>query len=101
MPEAASNSGLKHSEADHFKESFAILADLRREDVLTDVTLKTMASASEVRAHKLVLMSASDYFRTMFKSCFCEAGLDSITMPGCCCCAANYWRVSALSKSFP
>ena len=36
----------------------------------------------EVPAHKIVLMAASEYFRTMFKSCFNEAGLSSLDLHG-------------------
>ena len=70
-----------HVETVHFAdEKFAILAQLREEDILTDITL--MAEEITTRAHKLVLMAASDYFRTMFKTCFFEAELDTLTLPG-------------------
>ena len=62
-----------HFQEGHFTTSFTALDQLRKEDVLTDITLVAAENLSclpvrEVRAHKLVLMAVSDYFRTMFKS---------------------------------
>ena len=61
-----------HYQEGHFTTSFAALDQLRKEDVLTDITLVAAENLSclpvrTVRAHKLVLMAVSDYFRTMFK----------------------------------
>ena len=69
-----------HLDSSHFATSFSTLRDLRAEDVLTDISL--VANDKCTRAHKLVLMAASDYFRTMFKSCFCESGLEILELPG-------------------
>ena len=33
-------------------------------------------------AHKIVLMAASEYFRTMFKSCYEESKCDKLVLPG-------------------
>ena len=61
-----------HYQEGHFATSFTALDQLRKEDVLTDITLVAAENLSclpvrTVRAHKLVLMAVSDYFRTMFK----------------------------------
>ena len=61
-----------HFQEGHFATSFTALDQLRKEDVLTDITLVAAENLSclpvrTVRAHKLVLMAVSDYFRTMFK----------------------------------
>ena len=61
-----------HFQEGHFTTSFTALDQLRKEDVLTDITLVAAENLSclpvrTVRAHKLVLMAVSDYFRTMFK----------------------------------
>ena len=86
-----------HFEESHFASSFTVLAQLRHEDVLTDISLVAENNIFEpakngqngqngqkvvVRAHKIVLMAVSDYFRTMFKTCFVESDLDNLQMPG-------------------
>ena len=70
-----------HQEESHFVTSFTNLAELRSQDILTDITLVS-DDKCEIRAHKLVLMACSEYFRIMFKSCYAEADLDSLAMPG-------------------
>lgn len=91
---ALNNPSHNHWEEGHFAASFTVLAQLRREDILTDISLTPAGTAlplqdkciesnfAQVRAHKLVLMAASDYFRTMFKTCFLESDLDTLTLPG-------------------
>ena len=50
---------------------------------MTDISLEAVGDTkSAVRAHKLVLMAVSDYFRTMFKACFSESHEEKLTMPG-------------------
>ena len=71
-----------HLDESYFSNSFMIFAQLRDEDILTDITLKADDGGLEVCAHKLVLMAASEYFRTMFKSCFCEADLGILNLHG-------------------
>ena len=74
-----------HWEGKEFaRQNFTVLDQLRREDVLTDIALVTEDSVKciTVRAHKLVLMAASEYFRTMFKSCFAESDLNQLPLPG-------------------
>ena len=70
-----------HQDETHFASSFTALAELRSEGTLTDIRLVS-DDKCEIRAHKLVLMAASEYFRIMFKSCFAEADLDTLTLPG-------------------
>lgn len=69
-----------HLATDYFAQGFAVLSELRQEGTLTDVTLT--ACDANVQAHKLVLMAASDYFRTMFKACYTEANSDHLSLPG-------------------
>ena len=72
-----------HLEEGHFAAGFTVLAQLRQEDILTDISLvPDEAKCNPVRAHKLVLMANSDYFRTMFKACFAESTSQSLLMPG-------------------
>ena len=70
-----------HQEKSHFASSFTNIAELREQDILTDITLVS-DDKCQIRAHKLVLMASSEYFRIMFKSCYAEADLDSLAMPG-------------------
>ena len=70
-----------HQDETHFATSFTALAELRNEGVLTDIILVS-DDKCEIRAHKLVLMAASEYFRLMFKSCYVEADLDTLPLPG-------------------
>ena len=35
-----------------------------------------------VPAHKMVLIAASDYFRTMFKTCYKESRCEKLVLPG-------------------
>lgn len=80
------DSNHNHCEKSHFANSFSVLGELRQEGTLTDITLKVNDNnnvlAASAKAHKLVLMAASDYFRTMFKACFTESGLDSLSLHG-------------------
>ena len=72
-----------HLDETHFSSSFMVFAQLRNEDVLTDITLKAGDDEGlQVTAHKLVLMAASEYFRTMFKACFSEANTDTLCLHG-------------------
>ena len=58
-----------HFQEGHFTASFTALDQLRKEDILTDISIVAAENDNcTVRAHKLVLMAVSDYFRTMFKS---------------------------------
>ena len=70
-----------HREKSHFASTFTNIAELREQDILTDITLLS-DDKCQIRAHKLVLMASSEYFRIMFKSCYAEADLDSLAMPG-------------------
>ena len=79
----STNGQLEHNHCegiDFACQNFAVLDQLRREDILTDIALVT--DSNECRAHKLVLMAASEYFRTMFKSCFAESDLNQLPLPG-------------------
>ena len=72
-----------HLDETHFSSSFMVFAQLRNEDVLTDITLKAGDDEGlQVTAHKLVLMAASEYFRTMFKACFSEANTNTLCLHG-------------------
>ena len=72
-----------HLDETHFSSSFMVFAQLRNEDVLTDITLKAGDDEGlQVTAHKLVLMAASEYFRTMFKACFSEANMNTLCLHG-------------------
>ena len=70
-----------HQDETHFARSFTALAELRNDGILTDIVLVS-DDKCEIRAHKLVLMAASEYFRLMFKSCYVEADLDTLPLPG-------------------
>lgn len=48
-----------------------------RDDVLCDVKLKT-DDGTVIRAHRVVLASASPYFRAMFTSCFEETNKECV-----------------------
>ena len=71
-----------YCEASHFAQSFMVLEQLRGDDIMTDITLIADDNCTTVKAHKLVLMAASDYFRTMFKACFTESDLQQLPLHG-------------------
>ena len=107
MVQPSSDLGHNHLDGGHFAQSFAVFYQLRQEDTLTDITLKATdngpgfnSSGVEARAHKLVLMAASEYFRTMFKSCYCESELSSIEMPGMFIFPLNLLHIIISNHSF-
>ena len=68
----------KFISSSHAKDSLYKMKDLLMTQKLTDVTL--IVSGMEITAHRLVLSSASDYFRAMFTNDLLEANMATVSM---------------------
>ena len=68
---------------DSFRKQFmASLWEMRGERILTDVTLK-LSDDSSVPCHKIILMAASPFFKTMFQSGMKESSGNEVTLDLC------------------
>ena len=64
---------------------FETLREMRKEGILTDVTLTAATAAGSaadaVDAHKVVLAASSEYFRTLFKGAFSDGSNSCYQIP--------------------
>ncbi|XP_076463245.1 LOW QUALITY PROTEIN: kelch-like ECH-associated protein 1 [Babylonia areolata] len=71
----------------HPKEAMEVMHNLLVSRKLCDISLKI--GSEEVKAHKLVLASASPYFRAMFTGGMREEDMSCITLQGMSACTLN------------
>ena len=67
-----------YKNSEHCRKAFQVLNVMRQQDVLCDVTVK--AGNREIRAHRVVLASASSYFYAMFTGDLSESRQDTIIL---------------------
>lgn len=75
---SSANTDEKFISSSHAKGSLEKMKELFIRKKLTDVTL--VISDVEITAHRLVLSSASDYFRAMFTGDLLEANMARVQM---------------------
>lgn len=62
------------------KEAFLVMNDLRKENILCDVTLN--AGSVKIPVHRVVLASCSPYFKAMFAGKLSESSAEHVTLNG-------------------
>ena len=71
------------------KQFMTYLWEMRGEGILTDITLR-LPDDTVMPCHKIVLMAASPFFRTMFKSGLKESSEEEVTLN---CCSADVLKM--------